>query len=360
MHLAELLAYRPVPAAAVFLALTRRCPLSCRHCSTMSTSIAEQQPAALLWRFVRSFTPSDHPRFLLLTGGEPLLRPRLVRTLAETARSAGTRSYLLTGGFFAREGATPARIRTALRSVDHVAVSIDVFHEAQVPRAQLFRVLSETLAAGQDASIQACGIGPDDPYLAGLTRDVRREFGDRVPMLVTTVRPVGRARAWLPSEPERSAGPPRAEPCDLASWPVVGFDGTIAACCNQDVLDHRPMPGHLRLGHIGGATWPEVRRGCETSPVLRGLRTRGPLRLAGTSGDYCAACRSLSDRPDVLRRVAGDAARPAAALIEQQAVRLQLLAGPADFARRHGDPTRADLVLLGAREQAGGAVRCVR
>src|SRR5204863_8875460 len=103
---------------------------------------------------------------------------------------------------------------------------------------------------------QACGTGPHDPYLAGLTGDVRREFGDRVPMLVTTVRPAGRARSWLrPSDPAGAAlaaeprplgspGPfapePPAAPCELLSWPAVAFDGTVAACCNQDVLDARP------------------------------------------------------------------------------------------------------------------------
>jgi hypothetical protein len=368
MHLAELLACRPVPASAVFVALTRRCPLRCRHCSTMSAMASEQQPAAPLRRFARTFTAADHPEFLLLTGGEPLLRPGLVRTLAETARAAGTRSYVLTGAFYAERGGLPAPVRRALSSVDHVAVSVDVFHEEQVPRERVFRLLHEILATGRDVSIQACGTGPGDPYLAGLTGDVRREFGDRVPMLVTTVRPAGRARAWLAAAPEsatEAAGPaePPAAPCELLSWPVVAFDGTVAACCNQDVLDARPIPAHLRLGHVSSVTWPEVRRACESSAALRALRTRGPLQLAHRFGaapgpadgpvvgsgrpaaGYCATCRSLPAR--ALRGAEAEAARPAARLIEQQAIALQQAAGPAGFARRHGDPSRADLVLLG-------------
>jgi Radical SAM superfamily len=369
MHLAELLACRPVPASAVFAALTRRCPLRCRHCSTMSGPAlsgpaAGQPPAALLRRFVSTFTAADHPEFLLLTGGEPLLRPGLVRTLAETARTAGTRTYVLTGAFFAERGHVPAPIRTALESVDHVAVSVDVFHEAQVPRDRVFRLVHQLLAIGRDASLQACGTGPDDPYLAALTSDVRREFGDRVPMLVTTVRPAGRARTWLrapgPAAPEPPAPPePTAAPCELLSWPVVAFDGTVAACCNQDVLDARPVPAHLRLGHISSVTWPEVRRACESSAALRALRTRGPLQLAHRFADpgevsgrgYCATCRSLPAR--ALRGAEAEAARPAAQLIEQQAIALQQAAGPAGFARRHGDPSRAGLVLLGYPGSSG-------
>ena len=195
MHLAELLA-RPVPASGVFLALTRRCPLRCRHCSTRSRMTSYQQPAGPLLRFAESFTPADHPEFVLFTGGEPLLRPGLVRALAATARARGSGSYLLTGAFFARGEVIPAPIGAALRSVDHVAVSMDVFHEAQVPRRQVFRLLHTILDSGTDTSVQACGSAPGDPYIAELTGQVRREFGDRVPMLVTTVRAAGRARSW--------------------------------------------------------------------------------------------------------------------------------------------------------------------
>jgi pyruvate-formate lyase-activating enzyme len=373
MHLAELLARRPVPASAVFLALTRRCPLTCAHCSTRSTSGAPQQSAALLERFVGTFSPADHPEFMLLTGGEPLLRPRLVVALAALARAAGTRSYLLTGMFFAAAGATPDPVRDALAAVDHVAVSIDAFHERQVPRRRVFAVLHELLAAGRDVSVQACGTGDDDPYLDELTRQVREEFADRVPLLVTGVAPVGRARDWLPGAratgtpagPLPAPRPPAAAPCDLVSWPVVGFDGTITACCNQDVLDHAPVPAHLHLGHIASATWPQVRRRTQSSPVLRALRTRGPLQLAhrasasvgsGSGGprDYCGTCRTLSAVPGAAERIAAEAATPAAALLHEQALALHLHAGPAAFARRHGAASRADLVLLGSPGTAGG------
>ena len=42
MHLMEVLELRPVPGAALFLAVTRRCPLSCAHCSTNSMLSSEE------------------------------------------------------------------------------------------------------------------------------------------------------------------------------------------------------------------------------------------------------------------------------------------------------------------------------
>jgi len=357
MHLAELLAHRTVPAAAVYMAVTRRCTLGCRHCSTMSDRDSPQMPAASLLRFTGTFTTADHPKFMLLTGGEPLLRPGLVRSLAEAARLAGTRSYVLTGAFFAKARRTPAPVRAALESVDHVAVSMDAFHEEGVPRHQVFRLLGELLGAGQAVSVQACGSAPDDPYLTGLTEDLRREFGERVPVLVTMLRPAGRSLGWLEApRPDGGMKVPgtrsRAAPCDLVAWPVIGFDGTIVACCNGDVIDSGPAAGHLRVGHVGSHTWPQVRDAVVSSPVLRWLRTRGPVQLAermapGVAAGYCAACRSLAGRHDFLPTLAAETSRPAFGLMEQQVSAMQRAAGAAGFARRHGDPTRADLVLTG-------------
>ncbi|WP_169801192.1 radical SAM protein, partial [Streptomyces kanamyceticus] len=205
MHLVELLAARSRPAAALLMTLTRRCPLSCAHCSTASTTDSEQLDAAPLTTFVATFTPEDRPDFLLLTGGEPLLRPRLVEDLAHRARAAGTRTQLLTGMFFARATRTPAPVAAALAAVDHVAASLDAFHEAEVPRARVFGVLRGLLDAGKDVSVQVTGLGPDDPYLADVTDDIRRTFGDRVPVLAAEVRAAGRAAQWLSAAPSAPA-----------------------------------------------------------------------------------------------------------------------------------------------------------
>jgi hypothetical protein len=327
----------------------------------MSEATSPQLPAAALLRFAQTFTPGDHPQFLLLTGGEPLLRPGLIRELALTARSAGTRSYVLTGAFFARSPRFPSAITEALESVDHVCVSIDAFHEERLPREHAFRVLRAALEAGRDVSVQTCGTEPDDPYLADLIRQLVTEFGGRVPVLVSRLHAVGRAREWLAgsradrpvASPPAVSAPVPASPCDLVSWPVVGFDGTITACCNPEVVDSGE-PAHLRIGHVRSMTWPQVRQAVISSPMLRGLRTRGPLRLAGRHGGpggadegYCRTCQLLSSRPDVIAAAEADAARPQFALIERQAVIAHQAAGAAAFAGRHGDPAWAGAVLAG-------------
>ncbi|CAM5496673.1 hypothetical protein SBADM41S_01393 [Streptomyces badius] len=103
MELAELVARRPFPAAGLLLGLTRRCPLSCAHCSTGSGLSTRQEPdAAQLERFVGSFTTENRPDVVMLTGGEPLLLPALAERLSTLARESGSRTALLSGMFFAR------------------------------------------------------------------------------------------------------------------------------------------------------------------------------------------------------------------------------------------------------------------
>ncbi|MYU21048.1 radical SAM protein [Streptomyces sp. SID8352] len=353
MRLSDLLRLRPVPGAGLLLTLTRRCPLSCAHCSTASTMSGEEPDGGHLLRFVGSFGAADRPEVLLLTGGEPLLRPELTTALAVAARAAGTRSALLSGMFFARSGRVPGRIMRAVTAVDHFSASLDAHHEREVPRADVLRAVREIRDAGVPVSFHLTGSGPRDPYLAEVTAEIRREFADRVPMLVTAVRPLGRAAAWAGAARVLPDGD-RPLPCALAAWPVVAFDGTVLACCNQRAVDARPAPAHLRLGHIAEDGWPAVRRRSGASPVLRMVRAAGPVHLyarhgdggAGGEGGYCASCHRLERHPGVLAGAARDGTGPVGELLDAEAARRQTAAGPVALVRRHGCAPYADLVAL--------------
>ncbi|MEV4231700.1 radical SAM protein, partial [Streptomyces bobili] len=357
MRLAEIIELRPVPAAGLLATLTRRCPLSCAHCSTSSGPRGEDTPSEALRRFVGGFTAGDRPEVLMLTGGEPLLRPALVGDLAELAASAGTRTSVLSGMFFATEGPVPDRIMRALRHVAHFSASIDVFHEREVPRAAAFRAVHHIMDSGIDVSFHVVGNSVDDPYLADITASIRAEFRDQAAVLVNHVRPVGRAAGrvagWAAARTvplqgageqagEGAAAEGRPAPCAMAAWPVVAFDGTVAACCNQRVVDARPLPEHLRLGHIAVDDWPRIRRRCQESPVLRTIRTAG----IGS----CASCRTLARRPAALAAAERAGSRPAADAMDVLGARLQRDAGAAVLLRRYGSERYAPLVLLGGPE----------
>jgi pyruvate-formate lyase-activating enzyme len=354
VDLAEIVALRPVPGAGLLLTLTQRCPLHCAHCSSASTLAGPAPAADHLTRFVGSFGPADRPELVMMTGGEPLLRPELVAELAVTARRAGTRSAVLTGAFFAARPTPPPRIRRAVRSVDHVSVSLDPYHEREVARADVFRFLRWVLDAGVPVSLHVVAGSADDDYPAELARATRRALG-RVPMLVNQVRPVGRAAAWA-TDPATTSDD-RVAPCAMAAWPVVAADGAILACCNQDTVDRRPVPDHLDLGHIARDDWPTVRDRATASPVLRLVRAVGPTHLlarfaAGpdraVEGGYCRTCRRLGEHPGALAAARGFAAGPAGELLDRHAASAQVAAGPRAFVRRHGCARYADLVEVAA------------
>ncbi|MFD8740239.1 radical SAM protein [Streptomyces sp. NPDC059618] len=346
MRLAEIIELRPVPAAGLLATLTRRCPLSCAHCSTSSGPRGEDTPAGALRRFVGGFTPEDRPEVLMLTGGEPLLRPALVADLAALAAAAGTRTSVLSGMFFAADGRVPDRILRALRHVGHFSASVDVFHEREVPRAAVFRAMHRIRETGMDVSFHVTGTAADDTYLTDITTAIRGEFRDQAAVLVNHIRPVGRAAGWASARTvtlrdTTDEGPPPGltAPCAMAAWPTVAFDGTVTACCNQRVVDARPVPEHLRLGHVADDDWAVIRRRCQESPVLRSIRTAG----VGS----CTDCRALAGRPAALDAARRAGSRPAAGAMDALGARLQRDAGAATLLRRYGSDRYASLVLLG-------------
>ncbi|MDX6549025.1 MAG: hypothetical protein QOG33_2575 [Gaiellales bacterium] len=338
MHLSELFAIRADPAAGVYLSLTRRCPLHCAHCSTRSTPHAEQHSAEPFLRLVGSFRPDLRPEVVSLTGGEPLLRPRLVAELAALATASGASTMLLSGMFFAASGRTPPAIRRALEPLDHVSASIDRFHEREVPRRTVIAVMRSLLDDGKQVSVHLTGDDAGDPYLDRVIGEIRRELGDRCPIYVALVAPVGRAAGWL--EPQNEPRGAAAEPCRLASWPVVTFDGTVVACASQAALDG-PVPDHLRLGHASDDDWAAISRRAAESPMLRAIRTFGPRWLADNDGDgacqgYCESCLGLGGHAGLAGRVEERMRRPAIGLIERHAAETRPGAGewvqPARFA----------------------------
>lgn len=330
MHLAEILRLRPVPAAGLFLSLTRRCPLKCSHCATNSMFTSEDHGDEIFLNFVNSFTVDNHPELVLLTGGEPFLKPRLIQQIAEKAHAVGTQVSVISGMFFARHPRIPLPIAEAIAHVDHFTASLDVFHEEQVSRSSVFRVLQELVDRGKDVSIQVVGYDEKDPYLRDVTDDIQRTFGSSVPVLVAGINAVGRARDLL-SLQDVAAPPGVASPapCTMAAWPTVAYDGTVVACCNQTVVDGPPPP-HLRLGHIRDDDWPTIGARCLRSSTLRALRVLGPTYIAQEFGNgavgcdgYCSTCQRLSEGVGIERQLNALVSAASMSNIEKDVVTLQ-------------------------------------
>lgn len=314
---------------------------------------SEESPAELFTRFVETFTAEDHPAVVAMSGGEALLRPALVQRIAEQARTVGTRSTVLSGMFFASAGRIPPAIHAAIHAVDHFSASIDAYHEQHIARVDVFRALDTMLSEGIALSLHVVGASADDPYLVELIADVRRTFLDAVPMLVNLTAPFGRARAWLTRKLPKPPAPVEVNPCFMAAWPVVGFDGTVVACGNDDALDRRPP--HLSLGHVEVDDWSTIRARSLESPLLRAVRLYGPEYTAARFGEgpscdgYCHTCMGLSEHSALAEGVAAVMAKASTALVESEARKLISEAGALAFARRQGVGDHANLITLGSK-----------
>jgi hypothetical protein len=312
-------------------------------------------------RFVDSFTPDDHPQALAISGGEAFLRPALLQDLAERAALVGCRTLGLSGMFWAKARRIPPPIRRAIDALDHFSCSLDVFHEREVRREDVYRVLDTLLSDGKDVSIHLVGLDASDPYLIERTAEIRTVFDDRVPILVNGVNAYGRAAEWMEVPDDGDAGPVAPNPCTLAAWPLVAFDGTVVACGNDDVVDG-PAPPHLRLGHANVDGWPAIRARTLTSSMLRAIRTFGPEHLVERHGSgviscdgYCSTCRQISTDPALAEQVEAMIERPQGTLMEDHVLELQRHAGAVGFIRRFGMAEYADLVTLGAPAPLGAA-----
>jgi pyruvate-formate lyase-activating enzyme len=357
MHLLNILALRSTPAAGVSVAVTRRCPLHCAHCSTQSTPNSEELPEAVLQQFVASFTPTHHPQVMALSGGEAMLRPKLVQDLAQQARSVGSKVSVLTGLFFAQHGHIPPAIQAAIDTVDHCSISLDSYHEAEVPRAMAFRVIQKLLDQEKSLSLHIMGNSPDDPYLDTLVAEVQQHFGARIPMVVNVLAPFGRGVALLKQLKKHKPANPQAngnfQPCTMAAWPVVGFDGIVAACGNDNLIGQ--VPQHLRLGDIHTDGWPSIAQRCIHSHTLRALRLIGPVSSqaqfnpqAQAAPSYCASCINLANNPQLQERLQHYMEKPSTQILEKTVALFQEESGPLAFAQRYTHPRFANLIQLGA------------
>lgn len=320
VHLMELLNQRSSSGQGIHYSITRRCPLGCAHCSTNSLAFGEHISDEDILKFTSTFTASDHPKWVLITGGEPMLRPDLVAEIVGMCHLVGTKVSVITGMFFARGKGVPAPILKSLQNVDLLFVSMDEFHEARLSRSDVLEAISEFRNHGIDIALQVTGTGADDAYLLGLIEETRSTFADQVPMLVRYVQPVGRAKMLdLPETDHHSHLLPShrilPSPCGAAGWPVVAFSGAIVACCNQDAIDG-PTPPHLALGHIENTSWPDVRNACENRPLLQLIRTVGPQYLerhlnGGSECDgYCETCLGLRTDATMLAKASTTANLP--------------------------------------------------
>jgi cyclic pyranopterin phosphate synthase len=170
------------PLGALRISVTDRCNLRCRYC--MPAAAYRWLPADSLLSFdeltrVAAIFASQGVSKLRLTGGEPLLRPRLDRLVARLAALDGIVDLALTTN--ATRLAPMARpLRAA--GLRRVTVSLDTLRPErmrQLARHDRFAEVEAGIAAAQDAGFESIKLntvvmrGVNDDELADLVRYAR-------------------------------------------------------------------------------------------------------------------------------------------------------------------------------------------
>lgn len=252
--------------------ITRRCNMTCGHCSVSSSPRITDEPSLeTLLGYVRQAAASG-VRQIQLTGGEPMLRERVLLRLLRECRGFGLVTYVTTNGFWGR---TPFDARRRLRrlrkaGLNFLTVSYDRYHAdfqgyqgainiARAAEAAAFPINLNLVRAADDADL--------DQLIADFEgfQYVRLRFYD--------LQPVGRA-LMLPS---KAFGPHVDGFCSACAAPAITDDGRVTACNGPAYF--APPDSPLNVGSLAQEPLSDLLERHWRDPVLETIRTFGPNRL---------------------------------------------------------------------------------
>jgi pyruvate-formate lyase-activating enzyme len=260
------------PVSTVAVMVTRRCNMACAHCSVESSSKLRAQPSEEdLERYVHEIADSG-TKAILFTGGEPMLREKLVARLMSIAKKRGVVSAMTTNGFWGKS--LPAARRTLASlcksGLGFFTLSYDRYHaefQGPEPGQNILRAAEEL---GVPMNLNVTRIA-DDTELNDLIRPF--EMSRHAKVRLYDVQPVGRARD-IPSSALRAES---FGACDGIRVPGITDDGRMTACNGPSYFQSPDSP--LILGSLKEKSVSQLLEKHRTDPILQTIRIFGPSRL---------------------------------------------------------------------------------
>ena len=293
---------------AIALMLTRKCNMTCAHCSVESSPHIKTQPSdEELLQVVRDAAKSG-AFAVQLTGGEPMLREPLVMRLLEECRALGMGATLTTNAFWGKSPEAAAQKIKALNDagVGRLTISYDRFHaefQGPEPAVNIIRA-AEELDLPLTISLNLTRTVDDD--LTALVAPF--EKFRRLQMRFYDVQPVGRARDMEGTLRQETGGF-----CTACRVPTVTDDGRVTACNGPAYFSAPSSP--LIVGSLSENTFAELMEKHRSDPILDTIRTFGPERLGRELGQtpgfedfafhesysgMCDLCLHLTSQPQAM------------------------------------------------------------
>ncbi|MEO8577611.1 MAG: nucleotidyltransferase family protein [Gemmatimonadales bacterium] len=260
------------PANAISLMLTRRCNMTCAHCSVESGPKIREEPSnAELIDFVHSAADAGIT-FIQITGGEPMLREKLVLELLKAAKKRGMGSNLSTNGFWGRSRAKAwSKVATLKRAgLGRITVSYDRYHAEFQGAEPALNIASAAEWFDVPLNINVTRVA-DDPELEGLVAAFEKRR--HLKMRFYDVQLVGRARE-LPLAEIRGE---TSGFCNACSSPSVTDDGRMTACNGPAYFLESESP--LVIGSLRDTPLHSLLEAHSADTILETIRRAGPERL---------------------------------------------------------------------------------
>nr|QEO74357.1 hypothetical protein [uncultured bacterium] len=294
--------------AVLSLYLTNKCNILCGHCGVESgphesTLLAPEDTLA----HINALASGGGLEAIHVSGGEPFLYRNRMRMIAACGLAANVQVAVNTNGFWSRQPERAGAMLDSMPGLTQIILSTDEYHEPflglEVVRDAARIALSRELLV----DIYVCTpAGRRTEFVERLESYMGEELLARVPVVVTTLEPGGRADLvpeahWR----ERSRNLPSGR-CDLVNRPVVLEDGDVLACCNTTVAK-RCKRSPLVVGNTHREALPDILRRAREDTLLQAIRIFGPrfvaerldtderARLGGEyrDGDICALCSDI-------------------------------------------------------------------
>ena len=316
------------------LMLSRRCNISCAHCSVESGPRIRGEPTeaeviALLEQAADAGVTS-----VLITGGEPMLRENLVHQLIRMAKGRGMGTAMATNGFWGRNRGAAWKKMHALRQsgLTRLTVSYDRYHaEFQGPDPALnIARAAEWFDVPLNINITR---QQDDPELAALIAPFEKRH--HLKMRFYDVQPVGRAK-------DLPLAALRAETmgfCNACNIPAVTDDGRVTACNGPSYFVGPDSP--LGIGSTRETPLADLFRKHRDDPILETIRVLGPSRLLRdleqlggatrfglktSHSGMCDLCLDINTNPEAVTALRGLLSAPKYAA-ERVAARMVITGG---------------------------------
>jgi hypothetical protein len=276
-------ALRRVPFATMGIFMSTLCPVQCEHCAVNATPHSKGMSAHSLVHSVEEMSQLPNLTAVAITGGEPFYEIELLKTLVDLLGNAGKRIVVYTSGYWGREEILP-KVTPILSAIDGLILGIDLYHRAHIPDEILINALQHASMQGAWITAQVL-TGIESESHLDYARDIMiKSFGRSWESHadIDECLPIASGRAKnkkgfveFPHMPDGF--------CHSINGPTLLRDGTLAACCNEEIVQKKG-PDIFRARYKNN--FQQSLEQIKSNPLLQYLRVFPPVALFYLATQY--------------------------------------------------------------------------